>query len=101
MISIRRAQGFGILILVLLAGGPFPFASFPALFAIHIAVDHVSLLIADSSWIVRPRVTAAIHQSSFEVISRYFTEIAETCHCSDIKCAVLITIPSPSRVAGF
>ena len=42
-------------------GGPFPFASFPALFAIHIAVDHVSLLIADNGWIVRPRVTAAIH----------------------------------------
>ena len=30
---------------------------------------------SDSSWIVRPRVTAAIHQSSFEVMSRYFTEI--------------------------
>ena len=61
-----------------------------------IAVDHMSLLIADSSWIVRPRVTAAMHQSSFRYFSRYFTETAETCHCSDIKCAVLITIPSPS-----
>ena len=66
-----------------------------------IAVDHMSLLIADSSWIVRPRVTAAMHQSSFRYFSRYFTETAETCHCSDIKCAVLITIPSPSKVVGF
>ena len=31
----------------------------------------------------------------------HVNHVAETCHCSDIKCAVLITIPSPSRVVGF
>ena len=64
-------------------GWSFSFASFPALFAILLAVDHVSLLIADSSWIVRPRVTAAILEYislRFRYFSRYFTEKAKTCH---------------------
>ena len=47
----------------------------------------MSLLIADSSWIVRPRVTAAIHQSSFEVLFAIFHRNSGNVigHCSDIK----------------